>query len=80
MATVAGVAAGAGFTKTMLAAKKEEQKLLEKGLISNVHLLDSGSSLAMRALGWGTLYAVLGTGTICYGIWKLSGATNVRNL
>lgn len=77
LGSVAGVAALFGFSKTVMASKREEQKLLEKGIIEGVHLLDAGSSLAMRALGWGTLYAFLGTGTFCYGVWKLSGATNV---
>lgn len=77
MGSVAGVAALFGFSKTVIASKREEQKLLEKGIIEGVHLLDAGSSLALRALGWGTLYAFLGTGTFGYGVWKLSGATNV---
>lgn len=79
LASVAGVAAIAGFSKTLAASKKQEQVLLEKGVIENVRLLDAGSSLAMRALGWGTLCAFLGTCTLSYGVWKLSGATNVRS-
>ena len=31
----------------------------------------------MRALGWGTLFAFMGTGAMAYGIWKLSGAKDV---
>ena len=77
LASVAGVAAMVGFSRTVMASKREEQKLLEKGVIESVQLLDAGSSLALRALGWGTLYAFLGTGALCYSIWKLSGATNV---
>lgn len=77
LASVAGVAAIAGFGKTLAASKRQEQVLVEKGVIENVRLLDAGSSLAMRALGWGTLCAVLGTFTFSYGVWKLSGATNV---
>lgn len=77
MTAVGGMAALAGFSKTLSTAKREEQKLLEKGVIETVHLLDAGSALAMRALAWGTFYAVLGTGSICYAIWKLSGAKNV---
>lgn len=77
LASVAGVAAIAGFGKTLAASKRQEQVLVEKGVIENVRLLDAGSSLAMRALGWGTAFAVLGTFTFSYGVWKLSGATNV---
>lgn len=36
--------------------------------------------LAIRALGYGTLFAFLGTGTLFYGIWKLSGAKTVSLL
>lgn len=32
--------------------------------------------MAIRALGWGTFYAVGGCSLLFYGIWKLSGATN----
>lgn len=80
LASVAGVAAIAGFSKTLAASKRQEQVLVEKGVIENVRLLDAGSSLAMRALGWGTFCAVVGTFTFSYGVWKLSGATNVRGL
>lgn len=47
------------------------------GLHSSVEMADAGAILALRALGWGTLYAVAGTSLICYGIWKLSGAKDV---
>ena len=38
---------------------------------------DSGAKLASRALAWGTLYAIGGCSVIFYGMWKLSGATNL---
>lgn len=47
---------------------------------SSAELADIGALLALRALGWGTVYAVSGTGLICYGIWKLSGAKDVSLL
>lgn len=47
------------------------------GLQGSVELADAGAILALRALGWGTLYAVAGTSCLCYGIWKLSGAKDV---
>lgn len=47
------------------------------GLHSTADIADAGAILALRALGWGTLYAVAGTSCLCYGIYKLSGAKNV---
>lgn len=77
LTSVGSIAALFGFSRTLMSAKRQDQKLYEKATIENMKLLDAGSSLALRALGWGTLYAFLGTGTFCYGIWKLSGAKNV---
>lgn len=69
----------AGFSRTITIAQKQDQKLYEQATVETVNLIESGTKLATRALMWGTLYAFLGTGTLVYGIWKLSGATNVRN-
>ena len=38
---------------------------------------DSGAKLASRALAWGTFYAIGGCTVIFYGMWKLSGASNL---
>lgn len=38
---------------------------------------ETGANLALRALGWGTLFAFLGTGSLAFAIWKLSGAKDV---
>ncbi|CAH2233968.1 jg20049 [Pararge aegeria aegeria] len=48
------------------------------GVHGSVELADTGALLALRALGWGTLYAIGGTTCFCYGIWKLSGAKNLK--
>lgn len=44
---------------------------------NSAQLSEDGARLALRALKWGTIWAVLGTSTICFGIWKASGAKNV---
>lgn len=75
---VGGVAALFGFSRTLGRAKREEAAFIAKGGRETLILMDAGSSLALRALGWGTLYAFLGTGAFCYGVWKLSGATNME--
>ena len=51
-----------------------------QGLHGSPELADAGAILALRALGWGTVYAITGTTCLCYGIWKLSGAKNVSNI
>ncbi|XP_055371264.1 transmembrane protein 242 isoform X2 [Condylostylus longicornis] len=76
LGTVASISALIGFSKTLASAKKDEHKLIEKGGVEAVKLLEGGTALASRALAWGTLYAFLGVGTFCFGVWKLSGAKN----
>lgn len=76
---VGGVSALFGFSRTLATAKKADTKVLQQaGTRQGIILMDEGATLALRALGWGTLYAVLGTGAFCYGFWKLSGAKDVR--
>lgn len=77
---VGGVSAIFGFSKTLGKAKESHSKLIEKSGREAGILLEEGSVLAMRALGWGTFYAFLGTGVFCYGVWKLSGARNVSQI
>ena len=80
LAAVGATSAVAGFSKAIMSAKKSDPKYFDKGLHGSLALHEAGTSLALRALGWGTLYAILGTGTICFGIWKLSGAKNVSKV
>ncbi|CAD7076716.1 unnamed protein product [Hermetia illucens] len=78
LTSVGAVSALVGFSKTLATAKRQDEKFLQEAAMSRAHLLDDASRLAMRALGWGTLYAILGTGAFCYGVWKLSGAQNFQ--
>uniref|UniRef100_A0A1A9Z0F5 Transmembrane protein 242 n=1 Tax=Glossina pallidipes TaxID=7398 RepID=A0A1A9Z0F5_GLOPL len=75
---VGGISALFGFSRTLGKAKASESKLIQQGGRKTVLLLDEGSALAMKALGLGTLYAVIGTGAFCFGVWKLSGAKNME--
>ena len=70
---VAGVSMLFGFGRSFAAAKKQE-KIVDHTLMNRME----GNALALRALGWGSVIAVTGVGVICYGIWKASGATNVK--
>ncbi|KAH8354862.1 hypothetical protein KR084_012636 [Drosophila pseudotakahashii] len=76
---VGGVSALFGFSRTLATAKKTDSKVLQQaGTRQGLILMDEGATLALRALGWGTLYAVAGTGAFCYGFWKLSGAKDFQ--
>nr|CAH7737859.1 unnamed protein product [Callosobruchus chinensis] len=74
LAGVTGISAIVGFGMTVATAKKHDPKYFNKGMVPTRELPESGANLAMRALGWGTLYAVTGCGILFYSIWKLSGA------
>ena len=51
--------------------------LLFKGLLKTSEMPESGASLAMRALGRGTLYAVGGFSVFCFAVWKAMGVKDV---
>ncbi|XP_068248938.1 transmembrane protein 242 [Palaemon carinicauda] len=63
---------------TLGMAKKKDPEMFNKGMIGARDLHSAGGALAMRALGWGTFYAVTGFSLFCLGVWKLSGASNLQ--
>ncbi|CAG9861127.1 unnamed protein product [Phyllotreta striolata] len=75
---ISGISALAGFGCTIAMARKQDPKYFNIGMTPTRELSESGASLGLRALGWGTLYAFVGCGVFFYGIWKLSGATNMK--
>lgn len=74
-----GVSAVVGFARTIATAKKSDPSFFDKGVAGSKGMTESGASLAMRALGWGSLFAILGTGSIAFSIYKLSGAKDVSD-
>ncbi|XP_066586334.1 transmembrane protein 242 [Prorops nasuta] len=69
-----------GFSAAYNLAVRKDREALNKSLTSVTKngevALESGTSLAFRALRRGSLYAVGGCSAIFYSIWKLSGANN----
>lgn len=80
LAGVTGLSAALGFGFTLAAAKKQDPEYFEKGIVRAVGSAEDGATLALRALGRGTLYAFAGCGLLFYGIWRLSGAQDVSSI
>ncbi|XP_077270487.1 transmembrane protein 242 isoform X1 [Temnothorax americanus] len=78
LSTVAGISALAGFARAVAATRKQDPTHFGDGMSGIKGVRETGASLAMRALGWGTFYAITGCSLFFYGIWKISGATNAE--
>lgn len=81
LSSVAGVSILSGFGYALSTAKKSDPTHFDQGLspfdAKQVRMAESGSSLAARALGWGTLLAFTGVAAISYATWKIMGVHNM---
>lgn len=79
LAGAAGMSLLFGFSATLVLVKKQDPAYFDKGLVGghkSPH--GTGGGLALRALGWGTLIATSGVGLFCFGVWKISGASSMK--
>ncbi|KAK2701982.1 transmembrane protein 242-like [Artemia franciscana] len=77
LAGVGGASVLFGFGSALALSKKRDPEFFGKGLVPTHTLSETGASIALRALGWGSLLAVSGCSIIFYGIWKVVGASNI---
>ncbi|XP_054753301.2 transmembrane protein 242-like [Lytechinus pictus] len=80
LAGVSGMAIFAGFGMTLAKAKRRHPGSFSKGLVPDpsVELHESGAALGMRALRWGTLWAIVGVGSLTFLVCKALGVKNVE--
>lgn len=90
LACSAGIGLLAGFGGAIATTRRQDPKSFDDGIVgprrsaatprpspNNLH--QTGAALATKALAYGTAYAIAGCSVFFFGIWKLSGATDLAD-
>lgn len=75
--SITGISALVSFSFALSSARKRNPVAPDD---VSAQVYNSGAKLALRALKWGTFYAVTGCGLLIFGVWKAANVNNVSRL